>query len=492
MIYFTRNQTVLDLSTLETAVRITRSNGATEKSTSYMRNCIHHKDDSQKDFFKKILLCFYSVAPLLCVILFGFGFAHAAEIRTVTLDEAISIAMDKNCDIEKAREYARYVEGKYVEERAAALPQLSLNGFAGIAKDNSQGVMYGGTAAPLQYSRTADVSLSQPLYTWGKIGAAIRAAEAGLKTADDQLRLFRQAAVRDVTTVFYDVLLAKELHNAARENLEQKKRLLDEAKQRYAAGTATDYDVLAADVAVQNAYPATIRSENAIAAARHQLRFLLALGGQEVDATGTLDTKFTTPPNYDQALESARSKRPELSDLRHRIGIYSELVTIAEAENKPRLDFKGSAGWHWLDIRESTALGGSSNGSAWSAGLFFSFPFFDGLKGSGKAAQAISDLHSKQIDEARLLESIALEIRTNRDALKEAADIVQALSGTVRQAERLVQMARNGYELGVKIRLELDDAQLNLVQAKSNLARAQRDYRVAQVNLLWAMGVAGE
>lgn len=463
MIYFTRNRTTSDITT----------------SPSY-----------RKTSYRRFLA--FSVAPLLSVISGFTCFAQAAGIRTVTLEQAISIAMEKNRDIEKAREYARYVEGKYVEERAAALPQLSLNGYAGMAKDNSQGALYGAGTAPLQYGRTADVSISQPLYTWGKIGAAIRAAESGMKTAEDQLRLFQQAAVRDVTTVFCDVLLAKELHIAARENLAQKKRLLDEAQRKYAAGTATDYDVLAAEVAVQNAFPGTIRSENAIAAARHQLRFLLALDDQEVDAGGTLETTFTDPPDYQQALKSAQTKRPELADLRHRIGIYSELVTIADAENKPRLDFKGSAGWHWLDIKESPTLNGSSNGSAWNAGLYLSFPFFDGLRGSGKTAQARSELRSRQIDEARLLESIALEIRTSRDAVKEAGDIVRALGGTVKQAERLVQMAEKGYEFGVKIRLELDDAQLNLVQARSNLARAQRDYRVAQVNLLWAMGVAGE
>ena len=447
-------------------------------------NTVHASTSSARTVFAQCLIVLISVGT--------FHLAHAADTRTVTLEQAISIAMEKNRDIEKAREYARYVEGKYVEERAAALPQLSLNGYAGMTRDNGQGALYGAGTAPLQYSRTADISLSQPLYTWGKIGAAIRGAEAGQKTAEDQLRLFRQAAVRDVTTVFCDVLLAKELHTAAGENLSQKKRLFEEAERKYAAGTATDYDVLAAEVAVQNAFPATIRSENAIAAARHQLRFLLALEGQDVDVSGTLLMPPTNPPDYDQALKTAQSKRPELADLRHRIDIYSELVTIADAENKPRLDFKGSAGWHWLDIKESPTLNGSSNGTAWNAGLYLSFPFFDGLRGSGKTTQAKSDLRSRQIDEARLLESIALEIRTSRDAVKEAADIVQALSGTVKQAERLVQMAEKGYEFGVKIRLELDDAQLNLVQARSNLARAQRDYRVARINLLWAMGVAGE
>jgi HAE1 family hydrophobic/amphiphilic exporter-1 len=41
----------------------------------------------------------------------------------------------------------------------------------------------------------------------------------------------------------------------------------------------------------------------------------------------------------------------------------------------------------------------------------------------------------------------------------------------------------------VKTRLEVEDAQLNLVQVKLDLARAKRDYLVALVNLDWTMGV---
>ncbi len=44
-------------------------------------------------------------------------------------------------------------------------------------------------------------------------------------------------------------------------------------------------------------------------------------------------------------------------------------------------------------------------------------------------------------------------------------------------------LAEKGYELGVKTHLEVQDAQLNLLAAKTNLARAERDYRVARVTL---------
>ena len=433
-----------------------------------------------------ILFLTFSVSPCLRG---GSSNAHAADTRTLTLDQAISIAMDQNRDIEKAREYARYVQGRYVEERSAALPQLSLNASAFLSQDDSQKAMAG--TAPRQYSRVVDLSLSQPLYTWGKVNAAIRAAEVGLKTADEQLRLYRQSAYRDVSTAFYDILLARELNTLASENLAQKKRLLDESQRKFAAGVATDYDVLAAEVAVENARPEVIRSANAIRTAQDRLRFLLALDSQQLDVSGTLVTIVEPVKGYEQALLVARGKRPELGDLRYRIGIYQELVTIASAEDKPRLDLKAGAGWHWLDVKDNS-LSNNADGAAWNVGLQLSFPFFDGLKTSGKVTQARSDLRTKEIEAAKLLDSIALEIRNASDAVKEAADIVSALGGTVRQAERLVQMAEKGYEFGVKIRLEVDDAQLNLLQARSNLARAQRDYQVAGVNYEWAMGVAGE
>lgn len=431
---------------------------------------------------KCVLMVIIALLPAIC----------SAETRVLTLEQAISIAMEKNRDIEKAREYAQYVQGKYVEERAAALPQLSLNGTVQASKDGSSEI--GGYPAQRLFGRAVDLTISQPLYTWGKLNAAIRAAEVGMKTADEQLRLYRQAAYRDVVAAYLDIQLAGELHRLAQENRSQKQRHLDEATRKFSAGVATDYDVLAAEVAAENTLPEVIRSENGVRMARERLRYLLAMGAEEVDVVGTLETPpldLLLPAGYDEAMQIAGKRRPELADLRLRIGIYDELVTIAAAENKPRLDLKGGAGWHWASLNDpGPAL--DASGAAWNVGLYVTFPFFDGLRTNGKVAQARSDLRTKRIEEARLRDSITLEVRQAEFSYREAGEILKALSGTVKQAERLVRMAESGYEFGVKIRLEVDDAQLNLLQAKSNLAKAQRDLRVAQVNYLWSIGVAEE
>jgi len=425
---------------------------------------------------------------VLCLSFFSAitpAIGRAEGIRTLTLDESLAIAMDQNRDIQKALAYGSLVHGKYLEERAAALPTLSLNASAAYTRDDSQSVLMQGITG--QQTRVVDLRLTQTLFSWGKVGAAIRGAKEGLKTADDQLHIFQQAARRDVSVDFYDVLLAKELREQATSNLKQKERHLSEAKKKLDAGVATDYDQLAALVAVDNARPDLIRSENRIRTAKERLRLVLALDQRDIDVTGTLEPKLIAIPSFEESLATARRMRPELSDLRHRVGIYGELVKIAAAENKPKVDLRGGVGWHQLAV-----AGQTYDGAAYDVGVYFTFPFFDSFKTKGKVQQAKSDLRTKELEEAQEIDTVAIEVRNAGFAVTESQQILTALTGTVKQAEKLLSMAEEGFQLGVKIRLEVEDAELNLIKAQSNLAQAQRDYQVSLVNLAWATGVLGE
>ncbi|MEW6368213.1 MAG: TolC family protein [Acidobacteriota bacterium] len=447
---------------------------------------------------KKVDSCQLSVvSTMMAAILATGGLVMAASLeapavqtqplRVLELDQALQIAVDQNRDIQKALQYRKQVEGIYMQERAAALPEFTLHLSGWREGDESQKV-FGGGIFPLERDmRIAEVSLSQTLFSWGKVGAAIRAAKVGLATADDQLRIFKQAAIHDVSSAFYDVLLAKELHELAVQDHDQKVRHLDEARRKYTAGVATDYDVLAAEVTVQNARPEVIRTENQIKVARERLRFLLAVDDTEVDCTGTLDSPIADYPTYDVMLPLALERRPDLSDQRHRVGVYHELVKIANADDKPRIDLRGAYGW-----REMKFGSIHGDGRAWSAGLYLTFPFFDGMRTRGAVTRARADLATAEIDEAKLRDSIALEVRDAVNAVRQAGEIVKALSGTVAQAERLLQMAEKGYEYGAMTRLEVEDAETNVVQAKGNLSIAQRGYLVALAGLGRATGTLGE
>jgi len=331
--------------------------------------------------------------------------------------------------------------------------------------------------------QSAEVTLTQALFTWGQVGAAIRAAKVGMASAEDQLRIIREATLRDVTTAYYNVLLARELNRIAVQNLDQKDRHLQEMTRKFQAGVATDYDVLSWEVAVENARPEVIRTENLIRTTLDQLRFLLGMDEGLIDVSGALDTLDAPYPEYDGTLKMAREKRPELSEIRNRTRIAEEVVTIANAGNKPRLDLRADYGYKDWDQDDEL-----SNGELWSAGLYITFPFFDGLRTRGQVRQAKSEVASLRIEESKLQDEIALQVRDAINAVREAGEILKALSSTVAQADRLLVMAEKGYEYGVKIKLDVDDAIFNLNSAKANLAKARRDYLAALVNLEWVKG----
>ena len=445
------------------------------------------KASSPKRISLFVLIVLVAVATIFLPIFRGRAQAAgpAASIRILTLNDVKTIAIDKNKDIQRALEYRHYVEGRYVAERAAALPQLTAHLGAVKSRDGSQEGLMGGMFPVRTELRSAEVTLTQAIFTWGQVGAAIRAAKTGMANAEDQLRIIREATLRDVTTAFYNVLLAKELNRIAVQNLDQKDRHLKEMTRKLQAGVATDYDVLSWDVAMENARPEVIRTENLIRTTLDQLRFLLGMDEGQIDVSGVLDTTVDAPyPEYDETLKVAREKRPELSEIRNRTRMAEEVVTIANAGNKPRLDLRADYGYK--DWEQDDAL---SNGELWSAGLYITFPFFDGLRTRGQVRQAKSEAASLRIEESKLQDEIALQVRDAINAVREAGEILKALSSTVTQADRLLVMAEKGYEYGVKIKLDVDDAIFNLNSAKANLAKARRDYLAALVNLEWVKGV---
>ena len=443
------------------------------------------KASSPKRISLFVLIVLVAVATIFLPIFRGRAQAAgpAASIRILTLNDVKTIAIDKNKDIQRALEYRHYVEGRYVAERAAALPQLTAQLGAVKSRDGSQEGLMGGMFPVRTELRSAEVTLTQAIFTWGQVGAAIRAAKTGMANAEDQLRIIREATLRDVTTAFYNVLLAKELNRIAVQNLDQKDRHLKEMTRKLQAGVATDYDVLSWDVAMENARPEVIRTENLIRTTMDQLRFLLGMDEGLIDVSGALDTLDAPHPEYDETLKMAREKRPELSEIRNRTQIAEEVVTIANAGNKPRLDLRADYGYK--DWEHDDAL---SNGELWSAGLYITFPFFDGLRTRGQVRQAKSEAASLRIEESKLQDEIALQVRDAINAVREAGEILKALSSTVAQADRLLVMAEKGYEYGVKIKLDVDDAIFNLNSAKANLAKARRDYLAALVNLEWVKG----
>jgi len=196
-----------------------------------------------------------------------------------------------------------------------------------------------------------------PVYL-GRGPGRIRAAKIGLLTADERLRASRQEALRDTSVAFTTFCCPRNLNSVFTQNLAQRKPA-PQGGQGAAGGWRGHRLRRTGCRSRREQRPPewsgpTISSAAAVTVCAWPLAWInRSMRRAIVRAAGR-------SPDYEEALAIARERRPELRDLRHRIGIAEELVTIARAGDKPRVDLTGNYGWKELDADStiSTAKSG--------------------------------------------------------------------------------------------------------------------------------------
>lgn len=422
---------------------------------------------------------FALIISVICGLSFGPSPALAGGEKVYTLRECLQKTLEYSRDALIAGEGIRMSEGRYIEERSAALPQIKAEGHYLRARDDFREVS-GLLAEGNEYY--GNLNLTQPLFTWGKIGAAIKAAKYDREANEQQFSAARQVAMREAAVAYFQLLMAIELEKVARDNVAQKQRHFDEAQKRQHLEVATDYDVLSARVALDNALPDLTKAENSIRLARDRLRYYMGIQG-DFTIKGDLTVQPREPEPLEVVLARAREKRHDVAFQGKRLDTYRELLSVAKAGNKPRVDLKSNVGWTNLSVIDR-----DSPMQYWDAGVYLSVPIFDGFHTKGEVVQAESRISTSRYEFDRLLDNIALDARAAINDIDESVQIAAGLQATTLQAEKLLLMAETGYRHGVKTKLEVDDAESNVLSSRINLLRARRDYITARIRLLWAMG----
>ncbi|MFI5176151.1 MAG: TolC family protein [Terriglobia bacterium] len=432
------------------------------------------------------------VVLLGCHVTFA---SFAEEKRALTLQEAVALALERNQQALIARAQVDAMKGRIREVRSQALPQITIysnalrlrdpsflnaSSFDAIPPDIREGLVPRGSNL-FDYS----IGVSQPLYTSGKVGTALKLAslENG-GVATDQVRTEQDIRLRTIRA-FYDLLLAEDRLGVTRETIQQRERQLELARSRYRAGVATEVDVLRSQVSLANAQPDLIRAENGVRQARSILNNLLV---RPVDfptqASGHLTFIPWTQADLQTIVQEAMAKRPELQRLKINEQESEMALRLAHAENGLRLDFNASYG---LQARDPSNLT-NRDFTRWNFSFNFTLPVFDGGKRSGLVEQALAQQRIARLTRTAQEDAVRLEAQTALDDLERAAKTIEAARLNVQQAERVLEMIQNNYKYGAATTLDVFDSQLALVLARQTLLQGLYDHTLARAQLRFVMG----
>jgi outer membrane protein TolC len=411
----------------------------------------------------------------------------------LTLQDSIRIALQNSRSLRTVLEDERKANARVREAKGAGLPQLDISAnyrrldrvpkarFPSFDPVSGTFTFNEIEIQPID-SGTGTVSLSQVVDISGVVRTATDAASLFSRIANLDVQRTRNDVVLQVKQAFYDVLRAQELVRVAEESLRNAEVRRKLAQAAVDAGVSPKLDVMRAEAAVAAAQQAVITARNALQLAKSAFNNVL---GRRVDEPVELlpvDEQVPESADFNQYLQEALAKRPEMIQANLGISLAEKQITAAKRDQLPTVVVRGQ--WDF-NLKTSTFQPRESSFTTIAA---VQFKIWDSGQTQGRVEQARADVDKAKITIENVREGIALEVRNAYLGLQEAREKVAVAEKGLQAATESLRVARLRYEAGVSNQLELSDAELAYTQAEQNLVNARYDLRVAWARLEKAMG----
>jgi outer membrane protein len=401
--------------------------------------------------------------------------ALPAPGQKLSLPEAVALALRLNPILRSAQQTQVAAQTRVPQAQSAYYPRVDWLTGASRARTYSP--------SSDRYSTGNSVSTalagSQLIYDFGKTGALVDEARAGVRASDAEAERTREVVVFTVRQTYFGVLQARRLVRVADAQVQRADLNLRSARGFFEVGTRAKSDVSRAEVDAANARVDQIRARNLVRIA--ETNFANALGLEANTQLDIEDILTYEPVVLDQAalLSDALANRPELEQAKARL-------------DAARAQLAGAKAGYLPDLAAVGVVGSSSDNlephDTWSVGITLSWNLFQGFftVNKVKETQALVEVARANYDALEL--QVRLDVQQAYIVVSEAGERIGATEVAVESARENLRLAQGRYDAGVGTILDLTEAQLSLTQAEADLVRALTDYRVGLAALDRAVG----
>jgi outer membrane protein len=392
-----------------------------------------------------------------------------------------------------ARAAADAAESRLAQSGALRLPSASLTADTTRSASDGPGVVF---VAGNRYGTVNQVALNarQPLYNRAN-GETISQAEKSYEIATADLATAEQDLILRLSQAYFDVLAA---HDTLATTLANKTAITEQlasAKRNFEVGTATIVDTREAQAKFDQVLAQEIAAQNDVSSKRAALDTLV---GRSAVAPKPLAVPVVIPPlvrsNVDDWLSGADADSPNVRKARLAYDIAQIETEKARSGHLPTLDLVGS-----ISGNNNTGLSGVGTGSTnipgtfrnASIGLQLNLPVFSGFAVQNRVKETL-DLAEKarnDLDNAR--RSVALGTRQAFLGVVSGRSLVKALEAAESSSQLALEATQLGYKVGVRVTLDVLNAQTQLFTTQRDLAKARYDLVLGSLKLRQAAGQLG-
>lgn len=448
-----------------------------------------------------LLVCFWIPPSLL-----------AQEKQTLTLEQSVNIALEKNPALKMAEKEVAKAKAAVWESYSTILPQLDASASLQHAWSIQQNTMpnflkpmllplanlfpqvnqmpdYVQLSFGLENTFMYGATLTQPLYLGGAGLAGIQIAYSVKAAAEQNLAAQKQDLIFQTTNAFYAALLAKELVSVQEEALAQAQANLDLVRKKFDVGTASGFDKMRAEVEVSNLNPEVITARNGLQSALTLLRNVLGLPREtEIELEGELSYAEDALGSMSllEVQNAALKNRPESRAMSEQKHIARKGITIARSNFLPKLVFQTD--YSYLAMKNDLKISQKDFSKGFTSAIALQIPLFHGFRSAQGYQKAQLDYKITIDTEKQVYDGIAAESEIAYNKFQESRQKYVSAKESVNLAKEALRLANMMYEEGASTQLDVLISQLALNRAKLNYVSSLYEYQMSRYQLRKAIG----
>ncbi|WP_395393858.1 TolC family outer membrane protein [Novosphingobium sp. BL-8A] len=403
---------------------------------------------------------------------------HSAPVHADTLGEAIAKAYTRNPALQATRSLSKAADEAVVQAKAAYGPTIGIT--ASHTYTTSRTSIPGISVSEHGFATDAEISLSQPLFTSGRLGAGVDAATAEQLVAREELRAQSQKLILDVVDAYVSLRRDIELYGVACDIYRLLLQQRDTTSARLRLRDATEPDVAQTENRMQLAAGRVIAARAGVEASAARYRNVVGNYPETLEPLPTL----VAPPTLETLYVEAESNSPALlaskfTELRSRA-----TLAAARAERGPSIDAFASARRTPLSDYENDRYT-----KALIAGVSLSMPLYT----SGRITSSVREAIARNEADQQLIEQARRDVRESIaddwNLLLSADQSQPRYDAAVRAAQSAVDGVKQQETAGIRTLRDVLDVTNDLLTARTSAAQTEADAYIRKVAVLRDAGL---
>lgn len=405
---------------------------------------------------------------ILPVLLMALCFPSFADGNVITLDEAISSAMENNTDMEIARlELQQSIRS--ANNASQYIPDLSLSGTATL----------NGSIIDQRWDSSANFSAGISMGLGTSMIGTTAANNATKILANLNYAMSLSSVEQSVTTSYWNLVSAKRGMESTKTSLEAARRTYESVQDAYSAGLATSLDLSNAELEVLNYESALKQLEDAYTLSQEAFRILTGIEG-DFDVTDFPQIAYLDLPTAEELYAAYGDNTNTVRMLNATVASSEAALTVQKVSNlypSVSLSLNYNIGGDYRYVPDVSNDFGMNDTA--SATVSFSIPvgsYIPGSKGNTAVRNAEDDVAISKINLVAGRENLLSTIRSTLIKIEQSRSNIEIYTKMVDLAQRTYDLAEESYNVGLSSLSDLQKKMDSLSSAQMDLINAESEY----------------